>query len=86
MNPQKLFEQVRDLYDQLAGPLSKEDAAHFFGLIADDAETKHHATQNEIDSAAELAFEDEDDDDEDIEDIEDINGESEWSNDEEDED
>lgn len=84
MNPQKLFEQVRDLYDQLAGPLSKEDAAHFLGLIADDAETKANAIQNEIDSAAELAFDDEGDDDD--EDIEDINGESEWSNDDEDED
>lgn len=81
MNPQKLFEQVRDLYDQLAGPLSKEDAAHFLGLIADDAETKYHTIQNEIDSAAELAFDDDED-----EDIEDINGESEWSNDDEDED
>lgn len=83
MDAQKLFEQVRDLYDQLAAPLSKEQAAHFLGLIADDAETKYHTIQNEIDSAAELAFDEADDEDEDIEDI---NGESEWSNDDEDED
>jgi len=55
MDPQKLFEQVRDLYDQLALPLTKEQAAHFLGLIADDADRKASTLQNEVDAAAEEA-------------------------------
>lgn len=77
MDPQKLFEQVRDLYDQLAHPLTKEQAAHFLGLIAEDTETKATTIQNEIDNEAEAVFDD---------DIEDINGESELGNDDDEED
>lgn len=72
MDPQKLFEQVRDLYDQLALPLTKEQAAHFLGLIADDADRKASTLQNEVDAAAEEAeadspgFDEADDEDDDL--------------------